>query len=151
VHVLNPLLLPHSLPLEGFFIKQWLDANPASFRAEVSAQSISTCEAATATPLATLLELALAHEFLLARMQAFVALPVVLARECLSTHRANKRTLVSVGTEMRAQIVGSSKALWAESALERSRMLLNALGIPIVGAHCLVVWICKSQDILSVW
>ena len=114
------------------------------------AQCVGTRETAAAAPLAALLELSLAHEFLLARVQALVTLSVVLARECLPAHRADERTLISVGAEMGAQVVGSGEALGAERALESSRVLLDALGIAVVGAHSLVLWICEPEDILSV-
>lgn len=117
----------------------------------MSAQRIGAGEAPTATPLAALLELSFADELLLARVQALVAFPVMLPSECLSTHRANERTLVSVGSQMRAQVVGPGEALGAQVALEGCRVLLDPFGISTLGARSLVFWICQPEDIFSIW
>jgi voltage-gated potassium channel Kch len=51
---------------------------------------------------------------------------------------------------MGAEVVGASEALRAEGALEGSRVLLNTLGVSIVGAHGLILGVRETQDIFSV-
>jgi hypothetical protein len=117
----------------------------------MSAQRIGACKATPTAPLASLLELSFAYKLLLSGMQALVALPVVLAGERLPANGTDKRTLVSVGAQMGAEVVGTSKPLWAERALESRGVLLHALGIPIVGTHSLVVRICQPENVFPVW
>lgn len=59
---------PGLLSLGGFFVQEGFDADASGFRAEVSAQSIGTCESAATTPLRVGLQTALADEFLLTGM-----------------------------------------------------------------------------------
>jgi hypothetical protein len=54
------------LPLERFFFEERLDAHTTCFAAEMTTESISTCEAASTTPSTALFEVAPAHKLLLA-------------------------------------------------------------------------------------
>jgi hypothetical protein len=97
VHVLHSLLLPQALAFDGFFIEQWFDAYPASFRTEMPAQSVSTSKASATSPLPALFELSFTDELLLSRMKALMAFSVMLTSKRLATYGADKRTLVSMG------------------------------------------------------
>lgn len=92
------------------------------------AKSIRTGESPAATPLASNLEITLAYKLLLARVQTLVSLAIVLSGKSFAADGTHKRSLVSVCSQVRAQVIGASESLGAESALERGRMLLNPLG-----------------------
>lgn len=63
-------------------------------------------------------------------MQAFVAFPIVLPSECLSADCTDKRSFISVCSEMGAQVISAGEPFRAKIALERGGVFLNALGIP---------------------
>jgi hypothetical protein len=151
VHILHALLLPQTLPFNGFFIKKWLDADAARFRAEMPAQCISTGKTATASPLATLLELSFANELLLSGMKSFVALSIMLARKGFPAHCADERAFVGVGAKMRAKIVGTGETFRAQTTLEGRGVLLNSLGITTIRRCGLILWVRESQNVVSVW
>lgn len=94
------LLMPQPLPLDVLFVQQRLDADSARLRAEMATEGVSASEAPAAAPLSALLQLALADELLLARVQPFVAFPVVLSREGFAADGADEGPLVSVCSEM---------------------------------------------------
>ena len=66
----------------------------------MSTESIGTRKTASTSPLFSIAELALADEFLFARMQALMSLAIVLASEGLATNCTNKWPLVGVGTKV---------------------------------------------------
>jgi len=68
-------------------------------------------------------------------MQPFVALSIVLASECFTANRANERSLIRVRSEMRAQVVCSSKPLRAEITLEGSRVFLLPAAFRAIGGR----------------
>ena len=123
------LLHPAALPLLGLLIEQRLDADAPRLAAEMAAKGVGAGEAAAAAPLGAGLERAATNELLLARVQALVALAVVLARKGLAADGADKGPLVGVGAQVGAQVVGAREALRAEVALEGGRVLLGALGV----------------------
>ena len=92
-------------------------------------QRVGARKAPPTAPRARVGQAALAHELLLARVQALVPLAVVLARESLAAHRTHERPLVSVGAQVRAEVVGAREAFGAEGALERRRMFLHPLAV----------------------
>lgn len=112
-----------------FFLEQRADADAASFRAEMAAESVGAGEASPAAPVVAVFEVAAADELLLAGVQAFVALAVVLARECLAAHAADEGALVCVRAQMRPEVVGAGEALRTQSTLEGCWVLLCTLGI----------------------
>jgi hypothetical protein len=75
------------------------------------AKRIGAGEAAAAAPVTSVTQVAATDELLLAGMQAFVTFPIVLTSKGFAAHRANERSLISVRTEMRSQIVRPSEAL----------------------------------------
>src|SRR6195952_5404976 len=98
----------------------------------MSAKRIRSGESPATAPLPTSLEVTLADEFLFARVQSFVALPVVLSGKCLPTNRTYKRALVRVRAQMGTQVVCASETFWAESTLECCWVFLYTLGVAIV-------------------
>jgi hypothetical protein len=100
VHILHTLLLPKTLPFNGFFIKKWLNADAARFRAEMSTQCISTGKTATTSPLAALLELSFANELFLSGMKSFMALSIMLARKSFPAYCTDEWALIGVGAKM---------------------------------------------------
>jgi hypothetical protein len=63
-------------------------------------KGIGTGKASTAAPIVAIFERASADKLLLARMQALMALAIMLSSKCLAAYTADERTLVSMGTEM---------------------------------------------------
>lgn len=78
----------------------------------MSPQGISTSEPTSTAPLATPGQISPTDEFLLARMESFMSLAIVLASKCLAADGTDERSLVGVGAKMRPQIVGAGEALW---------------------------------------
>ena len=115
------------------------------------AQCISTGKPATASPLATLLELSFANELLLSGMKSFVALPIVLARKGFPAYCTDEWSFVGVCAKMRAKIVGTCKTFRAQSALEGRGMLLHSLGVTAVRRCGLILRVRESKYIVSVW
>lgn len=115
----------------------------------MASQSIGTCEASAAAPLTTLLQVAFAHELLLARMQTLMPLAVMLARESFPTYCTNERSFIRMSAKMRSQIVGSSEALGAKSTLEGGRVLLDTSGSTVLDATTLARLVfgvaCKTK------
>lgn len=97
-------------------------------------ECIGAGEAPTAAPLSALFQLAFADELLLAGVETFVALSVVLAREGFAADGADEGPLVGVGSEMGAEVVGAGEALGAEGALEGGGVLLDALWVAVLCA-----------------
>lgn len=89
-------------------------------------ERIRARKAAPTAPTTPILELPPAYEFLLAGVQALVALAVVLARKRLAAHTAHERPLIRVRAEVGAEVVGAREALRAEVALEGGRVFLAA-------------------------
>src|ERR1700761_6667560 len=85
-------------PLCCFFIQQGLNAHSSRFRSEMSAEGVGACESAAATPSLTWErpQFTSTDELLLARMQALMALTVMLAGECLPTNGADERPLIGM-------------------------------------------------------
>ena len=123
--VLRLLFEVEFLSLRCFFVEERFDAHPASFGTEVTAQSVSACEAPPTAPLGAALQRAFADEFLLARVQAFVAFAVVLAREGFAADCADEWAFVGVRAQMGAEVVGAGEAFGAEVALECCWVLLD--------------------------
>jgi hypothetical protein len=113
VRLLHPLLVPLPLALQHFLVKKGFDANTSGFGAEMATQGVGAGEPTAAAPLASALEIALADELLLTRVQAFVALAVMLASKGFPAHRAYEGPLVRVRPEMRPEIIGSGESLGA--------------------------------------
>lgn len=116
----------------------------------MAAQSISAGESTTASPLATLLELSFANKLLLSGMKSLVTFAIVLASKGFPAYCTHKRTLISMGSKMRAKVVGASKSFRAQITLECRRMFLNSLSVSTVCACSLVFRICKAEDVVSV-
>jgi hypothetical protein len=93
---LHPLLIPQTLPLDGFFIEQRFNADASGLRSEMAPQGIRSSESSPAAPLAALFELSFANKLLLTGMQTLVTFPIVLTGESLPTYRAYKWTFISV-------------------------------------------------------
>lgn len=120
----------------------------------MAAEGIGASEASAAAPLSALLQFTLADELLFARVQAFVALAVVLPREGFVAYGADERSLVGMCPEMRPQVVGAGESLGAEGALESSRVLLNALRVAIIRGtrRRLILRVCEAENIVAlVW
>jgi len=66
----------------------------------MSAQSVRTSETPAAAPCSGALERAFANEFLLATVETFVPLAVVLAGESFAADRADEGALVGVSSKM---------------------------------------------------
>src|SRR5690606_2412241 len=109
---------PDPLPLQRLLVQQRLDAYAPGLGPEVPPERVGAREPPPAPPLGARLEVALAHELLLARVQALVPLAVVLTRERLAAHRAHEGPLIRVCPQVRAQVVRAGEALGAERALE---------------------------------
>ena len=75
--------------------------------------------------------------------------PVVLPRECLSTYRADKRSFVSMSSEMGSEVVSSCKSFRTETALECRGVFLHSFRISGTGPRSL--WIGKVKDVVAVW
>lgn len=88
-------------------------------------QCVGTGEAAATAPRATGAEFAAADKFLLARVEAFVTFPIVLACEGLAADSADKGSFISMSAEVRAKVVGAREAFGAKITLEGGRMFLN--------------------------
>lgn len=73
--------------------------------------------------------------------------PVVLARKSLRADRTYKRPLISVSTEMGAQVVGTCETLGTQIALEGGGVLLDSL-VACVGAR--PAGHCKAEEVVSV-
>jgi hypothetical protein len=115
----------------------------------MTTKSISTSESTSTTPRAVVVKLAMADKLLLSSVQALVALAVVLAGKGLAAHRAQEGTLVGVGAEMGAEVVGSREAFGAQATLEGGRVLLCALrGVRVVGGGTVLVG--EIEDVVSV-
>jgi hypothetical protein len=98
----------------------------------MATKCISSGKTPTTSPLASGFQVTLADKFLLARVQTFVSLSIMLSGKCLPADRANEWPLVSMGSQVRSQVVSSGEPLGAESALEGSRMFLYALGTAVI-------------------
>jgi hypothetical protein len=107
VHLL--LAVPSTLFLR-FFFEQGADADATGFGTEMSTEGVSSGKSSPAAPVVAVFEVAAAHKLLLARVQAFVSLSVVLAGECFAADAADEWTLVCVGTEMRSEVVRPGEA-----------------------------------------
>jgi hypothetical protein len=131
------------LSLYQFFVEEWLNADTAGFRPEVSTQSISTREPTPTAPLSCLLQVSFAYEFLLARMQTFMAFPVMLTRKCFPAYCAHEWSFIRVRSKMRTKVVSAGESFGAEIALKCGRMLLCPFGISVLRAALrrLVLWI----------
>ena len=92
--LLHALLVPDALPLEHFLVEESLDADAPGLGAEMPAERIGAGKSSTTAPAPATLELAFANKLLLARVEPFVALAIVLSGKSLSTYRTNKRTLI---------------------------------------------------------
>jgi hypothetical protein len=79
----------------------------------MAAEGICTRESTAAAPVAAPGKVTAADEFLFARVQALVALAVVLTSEGFAADCTDKWSFVGVGAEMRAQVVCSSEPLRA--------------------------------------
>ena len=95
-------LVPHSLPLQSFLVQQRPDTYPTGFATEVPPKSVCAGKSSATSPAIPRLQLSLAYKLLLARMQAFVALSVMLSGKGLATHRTHKRPFVRMRAKMRA-------------------------------------------------
>jgi hypothetical protein len=139
--------------LQRFLIQERFDADAASFRSEMATKGVRTSKSATATPVVTVLQLAPTDELLLSRMQAFVALAVMLSRESFAAMTANKRALIGMGSQVRSKIVCARETLWAQAALESGWMLLSlpytSTFIGVVG--CRATRVGKVQYVVAVW
>jgi hypothetical protein len=93
----------------------------------VAAESVGAGEAAVAAPGVAGLELASTDEFLLAAVEAFVAFAIVLAGEGFAADGADEGTLVGVGAQVGAEVVGTRESLGAETALVCGWVFLNPL------------------------
>jgi hypothetical protein len=113
----------------------------------MATQGVCAGESATTAPVRTTLESAATHELLLARVQTFVTLAVVLASECFAAHRANERSLIRVCSEVRAQVVCSSESFRAESTLEGSRVFLLPAAFRTIGWRSLRIG--KVENVVS--
>ena len=94
------LFFEDTLALGSFLVEKRFDANAACFGTKVAAQSVGSGEAPSAAPGTAVGELASTDEFLLSRVQPFVALAVVLPGESFTADCADEGSLVGVGTEM---------------------------------------------------
>ena len=92
-------------------------------------QRIGTCKPPSTAPVPTCAKLAAADEFLLAAVQALVALAVVLAGKGFAADGADEGAFVGVGAEVGAEIVGAGEAFGAERALESGGVFLDALPV----------------------
>ena len=146
------LLVPQPLALDLLLVQERLDADSPRLGAEVAAEGVRAREAASAAPLPALLELALADELLLARVQPLVALAVVLPREGFAADGADEGALVGVSAEMGAEVVGAREALGAERALEGGGVFLDAFRVADVGAarDRLVFRVREAEDVVAV-
>lgn len=115
----------------------------------MTSKSICTGESSTAAPVVAILEVATADKLLLARMETFMSLAIVLAREGFPTDTADERTLVRMCAQMRSEVVGSSEALRTQRALEGCRMLLCALWVGAIRGRR-SRRICKIQDVVAI-
>ena len=113
----------------------------------MSAQSIRASKAPATTPCARVCEIAFANKLLLAGMQTLVALAIVLPSKSLSTHGANKRSLISMSAEMRAQIISAREALRTEIALESCGMFLDTGLVAIAGR---ALRVSEVEDVVAV-
>lgn len=83
-----------------------------------------------------------------------MAFAVVLPREGFAAYGTDEGPLVGVCSEMRPQVVGAGEALGAESTLESSRVLLNALRVAIIRVtrRRYILGVCEAEDIIAlVW
>lgn len=108
------------------------------------AESVGASEAAVAAPVAALLEVTLADELLLAGVQAFVTLAVVLTCKSLATDCAHEWSFICVGTEVRPQVVSTSEPLRTEGTLKISWVLLRS-AFSVLSSSCrLMVGVGKT-------
>ncbi len=121
------LLVKDSLPLHRILVQKRLDADSARLAAEMATKSVRAREAAPATTAPACAQFTFANKLLLAAVQAFVALAVVLTRKCFPANGTYKGALVSVSAQVGAKVVCTCEALGAEVALEGGRVFLDAL------------------------
>lgn len=89
-------------------------------------ESVGASETAVAAPVSALLEIAFAYELLLAGVQTFVTLAIVLTCESLATDCAHEWSLICMCAEVRSQVISTSKSLRTEGTLESSWVLLRS-------------------------
>ena len=75
---------------------------------------------------------------------------IVLTCKSFATDGADKRSLISMGAEMRSQIVSTGELLGAEVTLEGSRVLLNSTARLPCTRRSGSIRISKIQNIISV-
>ena len=107
------LFVVQPLPFERLFVQERFDADAACFAAEMAAQSVGACEAATAAPVTAAGEFASADEFLFTGVETLVPFAVVLARKGLAADGADEGSLVGVGSKVASEVVGACEFLWA--------------------------------------
>lgn len=83
-----------AVSLGGFLLQQRAYTNPSSFAAEMAAESIGTCKSSSASPDPAGFEIPATDEFLFARVESFVAFPIVLASESLGAYGAHEGAFV---------------------------------------------------------
>lgn len=92
----------------------------------MSSESIGAGEAPIAAPVPALLEIAFADELLLAGVEAFVTLTIVLTCKSLATDCAHEWSLICMCAEVRSQVISTSKSLRTDGTLESSWVLLRS-------------------------
>lgn len=131
-----------------FLLQQRAYTNPTSFAAEMAAESIGARKPSSTSPDPIGFEIPAADEFLLARVESFVAFSIVLTSERLGTYCAHERTFVRVRAKVGSQVVRTSETLGAEGALESGRMFLN----PFITRVCTgSSWHCQPEKVISIW
>ena len=147
------LVLFHQLPVLSFrplFFEERLDANSTCFRPEMSPQSICSGKSPATPPVLTRsrAKFTLADKFLLAAVEAFVAFAIVLSGERFATDGTHEWSLIGMCSQVGAQVIGSSEAFRAESALESGRVLLDSR-VGAGGGSIGPTWVRQIQDIIT--
>lgn len=100
VAVIQLLALVPSALLLCLLFKKGSNADTPSLRPEMAAKSISASKAPATAPVVIVFQNTTADKLLLARVESFVPLTIVLTRKCLSADAANEWSLVGMGAQM---------------------------------------------------
>src|SRR5271154_6007430 len=116
----------------------------------MSTKSIGAGESPAAAPMLprTGVQFAFANKFLLTAMKTFVSFSIVLTSERFAADCANKRSLISVGSQMRPQVVGTSEFFSAQVALKVGRVFLYS-GASMCGRRVRSSWICEIENVFA--
>ena len=77
-----------------------------------------------------------------------MSLSIMLSRKGFTTDRANKRSFIGMGPQVRPQIVGPCESLRTQVALESGRMLLHPFRVG--GGRTWPLRIGQVQDVVAI-